>query len=295
MSRPTAILCADLHLREDTPTCRNDDYFAAMTRKVDMIAAMQREYDCPVICAGDVFHTWRCSLELVLWAYEHLPNKMICVAGQHELPYHKLDNARQSPLGLLDAVGKIVFLRSEQIEYEGLRIKGASWGIEHGPHEKDCDIFVTHKLVYCGDVPFPGAPVEGNARVFMKGCGFAKLVVTGDNHKPFTYDTDNRSLLVNCGSMMRSEVRQHDYKPAVWLWHKEENGVESIPLPISKGVVDQVGHLDKQDRDERITDFVKKLGDIEVTLDYRQNVERFLSSEDVSEGVATIVRRCIDV
>ena len=55
-SKADAILCADLHIRPDTPICRTDDFFDAMSKKIDFILSLSKEHNCPILMAGDLGH-----------------------------------------------------------------------------------------------------------------------------------------------------------------------------------------------------------------------------------------------
>jgi len=86
----SAILCSDLHLREDTPICRTDDYKAAQAKKVEWLQHLADTHCCPILCAGDVFDNWNISAEMATWAIENMPT-MYAIPGQHDLPSHNLE------------------------------------------------------------------------------------------------------------------------------------------------------------------------------------------------------------
>ena len=74
-TRVIAILCADVHLSLNPPVWRSNepDWFAAMKRPLDEIKELQKKnHDCPVFCAGDIFHKWDSPAELINWAIDNL-------------------------------------------------------------------------------------------------------------------------------------------------------------------------------------------------------------------------------
>ena len=79
---PDLILCSDIHLREDTPVCRTDNYWERQWIKMDYISDLQKQYGCPVVCGGDLFDKSRPSLNLVRETMIHLPNKFNTIYGQ---------------------------------------------------------------------------------------------------------------------------------------------------------------------------------------------------------------------
>lgn len=292
MKDVNAIFCADLHLREDTPACRTDDYQAAMWRKLEFLAALSKQHEAPVLCAGDVFHTWRCSLALVISTILKAPDLHV-VAGQHEMPYHNLAEMKRSPLYLLALAGKAQRAALGK-DLFGFRAVGADFGVRWPTREQagEADLLLSHRMVWSGEKPYPSAPDDGNALEVLERTHF-RTVVTGDNHKPFVLRHKGR-LLVNCGSMMRMDVSQWDYKPCAWLWNARANEVEPAPFPIEEGVVDREHHVAKQDRDARVQDFIARLGEVEVTLDFRENLRRKLDASKTPDRVKDLVWRALE-
>ena len=108
-TRVVAIACADIHLQHTAPICRSGepDWYAAMARPLEELRGLQENYDCPILCAGDVFNHWNnCPPELINWAIKHLP-KMYAIPGQHDLPQHRLDDVRKSAYWTMVEAGVI--------------------------------------------------------------------------------------------------------------------------------------------------------------------------------------------
>ena len=77
----SAILCSDLHLREDVPICRTDDYISAQWKKMDFIAELQLKHNCPVLCGGDFFDYWKPSPKLLSSAIMSIPADFWSIYG----------------------------------------------------------------------------------------------------------------------------------------------------------------------------------------------------------------------
>ena len=109
-----AILCSDLHLSLQRPACRaDDDWMGVQAGYLNQLKqlAVDSNYSfgtLPIAFAGDLFDKWNVQPELINFALEHLPDGMICVPGQHDLPNHRLDQVHRSGYGVLVAAGKIV-------------------------------------------------------------------------------------------------------------------------------------------------------------------------------------------
>ena len=71
------IVCSDIHYRATKPEARTDEFFKEQQNKILFIKKMQKKYDCPVLCAGDVFDHWRTSPEFEAWAIKNWPNNFI--------------------------------------------------------------------------------------------------------------------------------------------------------------------------------------------------------------------------
>lgn len=283
MKKVDAIICSDLHLREDTPICRTDDYWAAQERKVLYIKGLQQEYRCSVFDGGDLFNQWKASPRLLAWAIKAMYNP-ITVAGQHDLPQHSLEMFHRSSLAVLEAAGVVKVNGVYELD-NGIVVYSLPWGekipaIQSAHKEWKRKVLIHHITTYDGKTPWPGAEktVENALGILDRAEGF-DLVVTGDNHKPFVVEDKGR-VLVNSGSVMRMTADQVDHRPRVYLWNAEENKVEPHYLPIEAGVVSREHMKEQKECDERIEAFVSRLkGDVELGVSFEQNLERFFLEE----------------
>ena len=301
MKNATAILCADLHLRDDQPICRSDNYFLVQAIKIGFIRELQCEHGCPVIVAGDIFHKSKPSPFLLAWAIENLPNNMIVIPGQHDLPSHNLDLIEQSGLHVLEAAGRVILTEGQSHavgdpEHTSAVLYGYPYGAElRGLRRKSEHrrIAVCHTLTWKKEKPFPGCQADSATKLLKKLNGF-DLVVVGDNHQSFAVTHEGR-FLINPGSMMRMTADQKEHKPRVYLWDAETNETEAVFLPIEKGVISRQ-HIDAvTERDERIDAFVTKLdSEFAVGLSYEKNMEEFFGSNKVNRNVKQLIMEAME-
>ena len=284
-----AIIFSDIHLTETAPICRIDDYIEAQKNKLDFISELQRKYMCPVLCAGDVFNGWKPSPWLISFALKYLPDNLIAIPGQHDLPQHNLDLIEKSGFNALMEAGKI----SNEIKYTSVLYQQAfdviciPFGekIPENKRSKDQSILMLHQLTWQKE-PWPGAPPEGNARKLLKENPDFDLIITGDNHQAFTEEYKGR-LLVNPGSMMRSTAKQIDFQPRVYLWNAESNTVQIEYLSIEKSVVSRE-HLEMQEeRTNRLDSFIEVLQseEFEIGVSFEENIKHVLKSTKISKSV----------
>jgi DNA repair exonuclease SbcCD nuclease subunit len=300
------ILTADWHLREDTPACRTDDYWVAQEKAVDFVTDLAREHQCPVIIAGDVFDRWRRTHRLVSWAAEHMPEIVYAIPGQHDLPNHQLSEAPKSALYVLEATNRLFTLTPAGKSVTGAHrapnmvIYGYPYGakLQKAPKKtKTRQIAVCHTMVWHREKPWPGCEADSALKLLKKMQGF-DLIVTGDNHKPFTVRTKSGRLLVNPGSLLRMRADQAEHLPRVYLYDAEENTVKPVYLPIDKKAVSRT-HIDiserKEERQERYSSFVKRLGGKwEVGLSFEDNLKKFFRKHKTKKAVKRLVLEALE-
>ena len=288
-----AILCADIHLRTDTPIARTDDYFSAQQKKIHFIRDLQKKHDCPVLIAGDLFNSHKASHRLVGWAIDNLPDKIVCVPGNHELKAHSLELIDDSPLSVLAKAGKIILLlnSNEYVCCNNLTIFGFPFGTEL--ENKKADVALWHHMVWTGKSPWPGCTNPNADEVLEKFDKF-KLIITGDNHKSFVVKKDNR-LLVNPGSVMRMTTEQESHVPCVFLYSYKLNTVECVPLPIEEDVISREHLENKEVRDRRIEAFIQSLSDQGlIGLDFEHNLDQFIQSNKIKKEVKEIIYKAME-
>jgi hypothetical protein len=281
---PDLILTSDLHLREDTPICRTDDFWKAQWKKIDFINNLQAKWRIPIICGGDFYDHWKPSPNLLRETIEHIPDMFFTIYGQHCLPAHSLDLVDKCGTNVLQAAGKLTIL------------SGCHWG--QTPTEpslviKGRKILVWHVMNYQGKLPWPGCEAPMGAGLLRKYNQY-DLILTGDNHKTFHEEFEGRHL-VNPGSLMRMDADQIDHKPCIWLWFAEDNSVEQVFIPIEQGCISREHLLVKEERDARIDAFVSRLDtEWEAEVSFEQNLENFFKTNQIRSSVKEIIYQSLE-
>lgn len=311
---PDFIFTADLHIRDTVPSCRTSSFLSEMIQKLRWLKELSDVWSgAPVLAAGDIFDTWRCKdWWLFNMAYKLLPDNFTCIAGQHELPRHSLKLPERSPLNILHEMERIHLISSGEsllhITDSGMSVGvvGKNWGDKVPPiaPEADRTILLNHEMVWHKTPPFPGAPEEGNASRVLSRYSDFDTIVCGDNHDPFTYVKEvppkkilgttewSRRLLVNCGSMLRTNIGQRDFKPRVWLYYAEENYATPLYFPIQKSFIEYEDVSDEED--ERIKAVVKRMSEgMDIDVSFEENVKRYLAKEKTSRRVTELLLEAI--
>ena len=320
-----AILAADLHIRPDVPIGRTDDYFAAMEKKIDFTLDLSKQNDCPLFVAGDLGHkslnngwpTW-----LLKWAISKFKeHDIICIVGQHDLPNHQICQFNKSGMGVLNAAGVIqtigITLHTSDIPIfpneilidtpldnklcachftptyplnkyglhitpfpYGSPIKSLGWGKEYEKPNIPM-IAMTHQSVLHGKSMFDG--IQGLE--LLKDFPEYQLILSGDNHLPFTEEYQGRRL-VNPGSMMRNTADQKDHKPRVYLWWADTNEIQAVYLPIEKDVISREHIKDTTERDNRFDALICRVrSDVEIEMSYSDNVDKYFNKYRTEKAV----------
>jgi len=292
IKKASAILSADWHLRPDVPIGRTDDYFAAMERKVDFILALSKQHECPILIAGDLGNKPQWPNWLLSWTiskFQFVSDVIwppVVIAGQHDLPNHRLDLWQKSGIGVLTEARVIDLIGTKgKVEFSSCKdfvIYPFSYGIgiDHigdiiKPRTQNIPkIAMTHQMVIENKPLWPGQEAPKGNQLLKKFPEY-NLILSGDNHKPFTVEYEGR-WLVNPGSMMRSTAAQIEHKPRVYLWYAETNEIGPVYLPIEQGVIERT-HIDSvQERDNRFNALITRVkNDVEIKLSYPNNIENY--------------------
>ncbi|OFY65198.1 MAG: hypothetical protein A2Y71_10205 [Bacteroidetes bacterium RBG_13_42_15] len=207
------------------------------------------------------------------------------IYGQHDLPQHSLELASKSGIRTLEVaevIGVLSTCHWGQFPEKPSRILSGR------------NILVWHKMTYVGNVPYPGCtdPIAG---ALLRKYPQFDLILTGDNHIPFTVEHEGR-LLVNPGSLTRQTAAQADHRPRVYLWYADTNTVEPYYLPIDPDVVTRE-HLEKSaQRDERIEAFISRLdGEWDVGLSFEENLTKAIKANKIPDSVIEIIYKAIEI
>jgi len=287
-------LCSDLHLREDKPACRTDDYLSAQKNKLKWL----REYskDTEVICAGDIFHRWKSSPLLISIALDNLPDRMAAVPGQHDLPYHSLARLNESAYGVLVKAGRIMDLSLGYSLRKGKKIIGIPYGANvHGPEYRSGHIIVLHRFCEDEKVPFWAEPSAMTSAQVFERFPNARLIVTGDNHRSFSVRSNTGQWHVNPGSLMRMTADQRDHVPTLFKWDSKAERLTHEELPVIKDCVSRE-KLDKaQARDARMEAFVESLDKQNLKgIDLADRMRKFLAKNKVSTKVEELLWQMLE-
>ena len=301
MPTPLAILTADIHIRSQKPACRTDDFFDDQIKKLNFIIDKSNEYNVPIIVAGDLGHhsIWGDKLlSVIIPIFLRCKNGVYVVPGQHDLPYHRIENYQKSALGVLQSASAITVLLENNPSINDLH-KLLLYVFPYGeemvnPSSKSIDgvkMAVTHQMVVQDKLLWDGQTGASKAKNLLKKFDEYDIILSGDNHKMFVSEYQGRTL-VNPGSMMRTTIAQIDDTPSVFLL-TDDKKVTQIPLPIRDDAFLDIyidGYLSDDDKNERLDAYVERLeSNVELTLSFEENLTNYIHSNNIEKEVEAII------
>lgn len=301
--KPVAILCADLHLSLTPPACRAEtpeEWLGVQAHYLKQLEDLQtrlwnEKSSIPipsVLCAGDIFDRWNTPPELLHFAMDHLPHKMICVPGQHDLPNHSIERMKECGYGVLKRSKHIIDL-SDQKGYPinmiapDFFVQGFGWNQEIMPPERrkqSLSIALIHRYVWTIKSGYPGAPEESHLEKLIGPLKGYNIAVFGDNHCPFQKKLKTGTLVFNCGTFIRRKADEINYKPHVGILYSDGT-VKPHYLDTS---IDRF-HDRPEEREQKEFDmraFLESLEDLgEQGLNFHTAVENYLRDNKVTPSV----------
>ncbi len=309
-----AILCADIHLSIKAPVWRSteEDWFAAMKRPLDELRELQSKYDCPILCAGDIFDKWNSPPEIINFALKYLPERMYCIPGQHDLPDHNYSEIHRSAYWTLVKAGKIYrdmqfnqetivslhdnLLDNKNVCVDNIRVYGFPYGHALKPcigsDKNHFHIALIHEYKWIKNHSYPNAPIENKITPVLSKSNYGyDIIVYGDNHNGFLYANMAGTAIFNCGCLMRRKSDEIDYKPQVGLLYADGKiGCYYLQTANDKFLanIDDATAVEKLDIEEFLEE-LKKLGD--TSLEFTTAIERFFKKHKTHPVIQKIIRK----
>ena len=294
------ICTADWHIRATKPRCRIDeDWMLTQKNALSQIFKIADKMRCNVYCVGDVFHSNSDTNFECISMVQDFSNKLTGIgktlgvlAGNHDLLYHSSDNLKKSAIGvLLDSynIGYILDSINDEIQDN---ISASNFDEND---DKDAEIVFKHTLVFPDTKSIPPNCNGKTAKELLKEFPKAKWIFTGDYHKNFHYEKNERHV-VNSGCLLRQASDFKDYQCGVYFVDTDKNIVEFIPIIDNEELIDDSYILKENEREERIDNFVNKLKETEtVTLDFLANVENALKSNEFDSELKMVIGELLEV
>lgn len=297
--KPTATAISDLHLSLLRPACRADkDWMGTQASYLDQLKRMAD--GLPILVAGDIFDRWNTPPELINFALAHLPDDMICVPGQHDLPNHRMDQVHRSGYGVLVKTKKIRDISGQVTgNLGGFQVHGFGWGqpLTSSSTEgrtrdrKLLQVALIHQYCWIEKRCYPGAPPGAHVSSFEEKLKGYDTAIFGDNHLGFA-NKSARCNVLNPGGFIRRKSDEISRTPTIGMIY-EDGSVELKKLDTSIDVFQ-----DKpEDRPEVPLDLKSFLEGLEGLgehgLNFIEAVENHLRNDEVDPQTKKIILEAI--
>ena len=303
-----AILISDLHLSTCPPArSAEPDWFDAMGRMLDQIKEIQNQYNCCVLCAGDVFDRHDAKPSLVNWAIENLP-EMIAIPGQHDLPYHSLDKLEESAFWTLVQANIITPVGVDntpciRLACTNITVWGFPWGQKLTPmlklnevetNPRDINVALVHSYVWVNKHRYPGAPGYQNVVEWKERLAGWDVVVFGDNHQGFACQVEGTSV-INCGCLIPRKSDERDYKIKVGLI-RDDGTVWRRQLDTTRDKwLDLPGEEKSIPSNPGMVEFIEDLNTLSSdSLDFRDAVIRYMEENSTAASTKQVLTSVMD-
>jgi len=292
------LLCTgDWHLRFQRPKLRKDfNYLSTQEKKIEWIFALAVEEGCEFILQPGDFFDSDTTPYLVIRKFLFLARKygiqIITTPGQHDLRYHsmRVDNI---PLGILETSGLVTCLqRNHKVRKDGVTIYSAGWGEDipeiSAKDEDNFNILITHRMIIKREKLWNKQDSFVRSNSVLKNNNFG-LVVSGDNHKHFI-DTFEDKTLINCGSLLRTNISQEKHKPCVYVFATEDRSAEKyfVPVADAKEIFNAIKQKEEKLRTDKLDAFIEGLNNTEVQTmdcDYVDSIYDLIAQQEESDDL----------
>lgn len=266
-----------------------------MKRYLRQLLDLKQEFAAPIAYAGDIFHKWNSSAELINFALRYLPAGF-AIPGNHDLPHHNLQELPKSAYSTLCQAKKL----------DNIPIGDCCFSVEptdillHGLHNTQikhgCDIHyrniaIVHDYCWKQGHSFPGAPEEKHVKQHFKRLDAAMFNAAffGDNHRGFVYKN-----IVNVGGFIRRNIDEVNYKPQVGLLYSD-GSVGVHHLDTSEDAWEDFAFEKKESVTDEISALVEVLDALDTeTLDFQEAVAEYIEKHNLPSRVCKIILKAIE-
>ena len=294
----------DWHIKHPRPKNRTDEnYSETIFRKIENILKESKNCSC-ILQAADMFDTFKLSnvphylvrkiADLLLKHCWDNNIKIFSQRGQHDLRFRS--DVNDTPLGILE-IAEIVWIAKEENLSENVMLYGCGY-MDEIPYPKDknkFNILLVHKMIVEDGPLWPGQKDYFTAKSFLKKYPY-DLVVSGDNHNGFISEYRDRTL-INCGSLMRTNISQFNHKPFFVIFDTDTRKYEIKEIPID--AAEEVLKLEEAVYDKnqkiRLDSFIKDLesridSGKGFNVDYLEESEKIAKEENLDVDVWVIFK-----
>jgi predicted phosphodiesterase len=301
LSEPNPIIAcciSDVHAWDTAPKARSEekDWIKVWCSYLNQVYSIAEKNNAIVIIAGDLFDKFNPSPEVINAFLDEIISPTYAVAGNHDLEHHRQDNLHKSGYQTLESAGMIKNLSKNPIEVRSMRLHGFGCEKKVIPlkerHSLALEIAVIHEFIWTKNTGFEGAPKNARLGKWKERLEGYDIAVFGDNHTPFIARCGG-CIVVNCGSLLRRNTDQVNYRPYVSLI-RNDGTIKKHYLDISKDIFNETVEEIKPGRSElNMGGILEAIEEGRVRTDYVQAVEQWEKQNSKQKLVIRMLEECI--
>jgi DNA repair exonuclease SbcCD nuclease subunit len=291
------LITGDWHYTDKQVKNRLDNYSDTLNNKIRYILNAAAEKNLPILQPGDMTDTALLSYSafsaLLSLLKKTLPEiyYYYTVRGQHDLLYR---NAGNTPLDALVHAAPNLHIVKEPIHISpDVCLYGTSFE-EDMPEIQDhkkFNILLIHRLII-NQYKEEWEKSHPLSSTLLNSTDF-DLIVSGDNHQGFIYSTKNKQrFLINCGSLMRSNIDQIFHKPFFCIFDTDKRTYEQHFIPIInwEEVFDPETKVKEDQKNEMLVSLVANLSQHKkFGLSFTDNLISFMEENKIEPSVRDMV------
>jgi len=264
------VLINDFHLVASNPVCRTDNLVERQFDKLKFIIDYAAENGCVILSAGDLTDSPRSwyLLPKLSDMIRAAGVRWYAVFGQHDTYNYSEKHRSATNLGVLSSSGLIEILGSNPAIVSEYALYGCSWA---GSIPKPVDN--NHVNVLCVHAPVSMKPLFWDhdyldAAQFIEKHNDYKLILCGDIHRGFFYQSEDGRVIVNTGPVCRTDADEYMLRHQPCLYHIHTDPLLNllckkviIPHETSEKVITR-GHIEKaKHRELLLKDFINMINE----------------------------------
>lgn len=311
----TSIWCGDIHWSELPPVARSveEDWLLVQSRYMLQLKRIQDKYRVPIFVAGDLFHQWRVSPNLLSHVIYWCRGMDIWgIPGNHDIPQHNWGELYRSAFWTLVEAGSVKLPTvNDSFPVENLAVYSFPPGFEvkePRPVNDLCmNVALIHDYIWTSKSGHygPEANDSQRARAWRSKLIGYDVAVFGDNHKTILIndwkDTQEGKgpTIFNAGTFMRRRSDEREHRPCVGLLYMDGH-MEKEYLDVSQDKFLDLGEEQakiEEATETDLSDYAEILENLHSEKrSYRRAVQLWLKSDEakkLSSEVRTLMLRAL--
>lgn len=295
-----SIHVSDLHLSSKCPvSILTDNWFDHMGYYLDQLIELCNFNRCPLVIAGDVFHKWNSSAELINWTikkFKLITYGVYSIYGQHDMPYHSVKDMDKGSYNTLVYSGMVYPIGIEKpTEFANVRLFGFPYGsdIYKCPIKRDpmfVNVAVCHKYLWMDSHGYVGAKKEDHVNSIKDMLSTYDVVHFGDNHSGFITSVGD-TIVLNSGCLMKRTLGEIGYSPSIGLLLSNGKMIRrKLNTEIDKFVTPNNVEIDK-----KVIEFVESISKLEGdSVNFESSLKEFFANNKVKKSVKRLILEALE-